>query len=276
MINKLLSSLFLLLLTLQLHAACPPDFRSENEDSKPKKEIRQLQKEIKNLDKELGHIKVTEQKLAEEEEILKKKAWAEAGKRKKRRNTTTIRRKEQKILDKLTAKRIELAAVRSEKDKIQSNISRINNRIAHLSGETLITEKTISKPIIKAESKPSINSNNLNKEVKNWVGTPYRYGGTNKSGIDCSGLTTQIYKSVFNISLPRSSKDQYSQSNKIAKAKIKPGDLVFFKINKTVVSHVGIYLGDGNFIHASTSRGVVINNLSELYYKKYFIGGGRY
>ncbi|MBS2099235.1 C40 family peptidase [Carboxylicivirga linearis] len=240
-----------------------------------KKEIRQLRKEINRLEKELSKIKSVEQKLADEEELLKKKAWAEAGKRKKRRNKTKIRNREQKLLSKLTAKRSELSDVRTNiKDK-QTEINKINNRIAYLSGETMVVynksgNSTRTAPI--PETKPS----SLKKEARNWLGTRYRYGGTSKSGVDCSGLSGQIYRQVYNITLPRTSADQYRQAKKVSKSGLKPGDLVFFKINSGRVSHVGIYLGNDEFIHASTKRGVVISSLNETYYKRYFAGGGRY
>ena len=110
-----------------------------------------------------------------------------------------------------------------------------------------------------------------------WIGTPYRSGGTNKNGIDCSGLTSQLYKTVYKKKLPRSSTEQKSVTQKIAKRNLKEGDLVFFSTDrsKKKVSHVGIYLKNGLFIHASTSSGVRIDNIESPYYASNWIGGGR-
>jgi murein DD-endopeptidase / murein LD-carboxypeptidase len=118
----------------------------------------------------------------------------------------------------------------------------------------------------------------LEREVKLWLGTPYRMGGTTKSGTDCSGFVGNVYSAVYGIKLTRSSKDMVKEVSKTIKKprKLKEGDLVFFKIKGNRVSHVGIYLNDGNFVHASTSRGVIINNLNEDYYKKRFYRGGRF
>jgi len=110
--------------------------------------------------------------------------------------------------------------------------------------------------------------------VYEWIGTPYRFGGGTKKGIDCSGFTKQLYSQVFNLTIQRNSRDIFSMVNPIKKDDLKEGDLVFFKIHSRSISHVGIYLGDGKFAHAS-NRGVAINSLSDGYYSRYFYKGGR-
>ncbi|HEK20847.1 C40 family peptidase [Mucilaginibacter sp.] len=110
--------------------------------------------------------------------------------------------------------------------------------------------------------------------VYDWIGTPYRFGGSSRKGIDCSAFTKQLYSDVFNMSIRRSSRDIFSMVSPVGKDELKEGDLVFFKIHSRSISHVGIYLGNGRFAHAS-SRGVAISNLDEAYYSRYFYKGGR-
>ena len=108
-----------------------------------------------------------------------------------------------------------------------------------------------------------------------WIGAPYKYGGNTKQGTDCSGMVSSVYKETYNINMYRSSADQLKNVKQIDKSELKAGDLVFFKIAGEKVSHVGIYLGENKFIHASTKRGVVVNSLDEDYYKKYYFTSGR-
>jgi lipoprotein Spr len=115
----------------------------------------------------------------------------------------------------------------------------------------------------------------LYKFIYEWIGTPYRFGGNTKNGIDCSAFTKAIYDKVFNTAILRNSRDIFSMVNPLAKDELKEGDLVFFKIKSRSISHVGIYLGDNRFAHASSTRGVVISNLNEPYYSRYFYKGGR-
>ena len=115
-------------------------------------------------------------------------------------------------------------------------------------------------------------------ESGHWIGVPYRGGGTTKRGIDCSGLTSAIYKKVYRKSLERNSDDQRKKDcRKVKKSKLKEGDLVFFHNGrkKKRATHVGIYLKDRKFIHASTSQGVIISRLDEEYWKKHWLSGGR-
>lgn len=115
----------------------------------------------------------------------------------------------------------------------------------------------------------------LKKEVSAWLGTPYRYGGDSRSGVDCSGFVHAIFLSVYDIQLPRTSKEIYRACTAVDIKKIREGDLVFFNYTGKGVSHVGIYLGNGKYVHASTQKGVVISDLNNAYTRKNFIGCGR-
>ena len=110
--------------------------------------------------------------------------------------------------------------------------------------------------------------------VYDWIGTPYRLGGGSKKGIDCSGFTKQLYSQVFNLDIKRNSRDIFSMVNPVKKDELKEGDLVFFKIRSRSISHVGIYLGNDRFAHAS-SKGVAVSSLDDAYYSRYFYKGGR-
>jgi cell wall-associated NlpC family hydrolase len=117
----------------------------------------------------------------------------------------------------------------------------------------------------------------LNSFVQTWLHTPYKYGGTGKSGIDCSGLTIQFMRYAYGIEIPRQAQDQYNQGEKIYRSHLQPGNLVFFTEHRSQeISHTGIYLGDSKFIHATASEGVVISSLDEEYYSARFAGACRY
>ncbi len=110
-----------------------------------------------------------------------------------------------------------------------------------------------------------------------WIGVKYRYAGLTKRGVDCSGLVHNIYKEAYGRKVPSSTADLIKKSKKIHNKDLRPGDLLFFATTnkKKKISHVGIYLKDGYFIHASTSRGVMVNHISEKYYKKNWVRNGR-
>ena len=110
--------------------------------------------------------------------------------------------------------------------------------------------------------------------VYDWIGTPYRFGGNSRKGIDCSAFTKELYSEVFNLDIKRNSRDIFSMVSPVAKDELKEGDLVFFKIHSRRISHIGIYLGNNRFAHASL-RGVAISSLDDAYYSRYFYKGGR-
>lgn len=112
-------------------------------------------------------------------------------------------------------------------------------------------------------------------QVYDWVGTTYKYSGDTKKGIDCSGFVCEMYKNVYCTELMGGSRDIWTKVCPVEKADLKEGDILFFKIKKGSISHVGIYLGNNKFAHASVNRGVMINDLDETYYKNTFYKGGR-
>ncbi len=120
-------------------------------------------------------------------------------------------------------------------------------------------------------------------EVKEYLGTPYRKGGTTRKGMDCSGFARTVYDELLGLELPHSSGDQFrsSELQKIDASELQAGDLVFFankkkKRSNQRINHVGVYLSDGQFIHASSSEGIIVSSLDEKYWKMRFVGSKRH
>lgn len=112
-------------------------------------------------------------------------------------------------------------------------------------------------------------------QVYQWVGTHYKYSGDTKKGIDCSGFVCEMYQTVYCTPLAGGSCDIWTKVIPVEKKDLIEGDILFFKIKKGKISHVGIYLGNNKFAHASVHSGVIISDLNEDYYKKSFYKGGR-
>jgi probable lipoprotein NlpC len=120
----------------------------------------------------------------------------------------------------------------------------------------------------------NINNKQLYSFIDNWMGTKYRYGGLQKSGIDCSGLVYLLFKEVYNKELPRNTSQQANVIKKKYENQLKEGDLVFFDYDGKKLSHVGVFLQNGYYVHASTQKGVIISKLKDPYTYKYFSKAG--
>ena len=108
-----------------------------------------------------------------------------------------------------------------------------------------------------------------------YLGTRYRYGASGARGFDCSGFTSYIYRQ-HGINLPHNSAAQYRVGKPVSRSELRPGDLVFFRTRGSRISHVGIYIGDGKFVHASSARGRVrVDTLTSGYYHQRYAGPRR-
>jgi len=111
--------------------------------------------------------------------------------------------------------------------------------------------------------------------IDDWMNAPYKYGGKSKTGVDCSGFAEILLQDVYGRTVCCSSAEIFSECKSIPVKNLNEGDLVFFKINSSSVSHMGIYLANHKFVHATTQAGVTISDLNDAYYQKYFYKAGR-
>jgi lipoprotein Spr len=124
-------------------------------------------------------------------------------------------------------------------------------------------------------SESDIKNETLYQFINEWQGVPYKYAGKDKAGIDCSGLTSTLYLKVYKKTISSNTKALVGEVKKISESDLKEGDLVFFNTNGKSVSHVGVYLQNHKFVHASTKKGVMISDMNEAYFKQTYVSSGR-
>ncbi len=127
-----------------------------------------------------------------------------------------------------------------------------------------------------ADTSAPVDQQKMMETIAEWLETPYAYGGDgNDEGIDCSAFTQEVFEQAVSITLPRSSAEQAQVGKRVQRDELKFGDLVFFKTRGRTISHVGIYLGDDLFAHASSGEGVTISSLDSTYFNKRYAAARR-
>lgn len=134
-------------------------------------------------------------------------------------------------------------------------------------------EKPISDTAKKTlSSAGTVSESRLHQIVDSYIGVPYRWGGTTRKGFDCSGFVRAVYRDLTNTTLPRTSHDMSKMGTLISKNQLKAGDLVFFRNGiSRKINHVGIYVGNGRFAHASSKRGVTYSTLGSSFFSRKYV-----
>ncbi len=139
------------------------------------------------------------------------------------------------------------------------------------------SEKMVNKYAEMVETEPEeIKNLPLYRFIDHWYGVRYKYGGTTRKGIDCSAFSQRLYGNVYCLNIKRTSKQQFKKCEHLDDlSDVEEGDLVFFRINRIRISHVGVYLANGYFVHATRSRGIMISSINDKYWQRRFAGCGR-
>lgn len=141
-------------------------------------------------------------------------------------------------------------------------------------GSRKYTVKSDTKAAKAADAMANLKSKQLYKFITDWTGVKYRFGGLDKNGIDCSGFAFLLEKEIYGVTLPRISRDQANVVKNKNIDHLKEGDLVFFSFGGNNVDHVGVYLNNGFFVHASTNRGVIVDDLNLPAYQRVLVKSG--
>jgi len=141
-------------------------------------------------------------------------------------------------------------------------------------GSRKYTVRSDTKASKAADAMADLKSKQLYKFITDWTGVKYRFGGLDKQGIDCSGFAFLLEKEIYGVTLPRISRDQANFARKKNYDSLQEGDLVFFSFGGGNVDHVGVYLNNGFFVHASTNRGVIVDDLNLPAYQKALVKTG--
>jgi probable lipoprotein NlpC len=125
-----------------------------------------------------------------------------------------------------------------------------------------------------ADAMAKLDNKDLYKFITSWTGVKYRLGGLDKNGIDCSGFALLLEKDIFGLTIPRRSADQASVVDNKSLNELKEGDLIFFSFGGAEIDHVGVYLNRNYFVHASPSRGIIVDDLNLPGYQKAIVKAG--
>jgi len=193
-------------------------------------------------------------------------------------NAQKAKKSDVKFLDDMTVEVVPVQEVSQKQDagSKATESSSVAKKISPVTSNQVETANTLQfkYALLLDTEVEEIENLQLFTAIDEWYGTRYQMGGTTKNGIDCSALTQILFQNVWGIELPRTAREQHKATRAISRVELKEGDLVFFN-TRGGVSHVGIYLQNNKFVHASSSGGVTISDLFEEYWMKRFIGVGR-
>ena len=190
-------------------------------------------------------------------------------------NNSTVVKKETKFLDQIEmpvesskgVKEKEPGKPAGKKETVRSNSHRESN------AESL-SALQVKYAVLLSTPAEEVKNTKMFEFIDDWYGTPYRLGGTTKKGVDCWAFSQFLFASVYGLGIPRTAREQYNLTNRISRTELKEGDLIFFN-TRGGVSHVGVYLQNNKFVHASTSGGVMISDVFDEYWVRRFVGVGR-
>jgi cell wall-associated NlpC family hydrolase len=151
------------------------------------------------------------------------------------------------------------------------------SEIPFFDGQEEAAASKVSKPsekMVKEPSENTIKADQIIATALNYKGVPYKYGGTSPKGFDCSGFTLYVFNK-HGVKLPRTADKQFETGRLVKEKELQAGDIVFFTTTEAGASHCGIYIGKGQFIHASSSRGVMVSSLADYYWKPRYLGARR-
>jgi len=191
-------------------------------------------------------------------------------------NSKTVK-KETKFLDQIDVP-VESAKSKKEGDAVAPAVKKekteTRNKISRQNDAENLSQLQVRYSVLLNTPAEEVKNKKMFEFIDDWYGTPYRLGGTTKKGVDCSAFSQFLFASVYGFTIPRTAREQYDLTNRISRTELKEGDLIFFN-TRGGVSHVGIYLQNNKFVHASTSGGVMISDIFEEYWARKFVGVGR-
>ncbi|HEY5773388.1 MAG TPA: C40 family peptidase [Chitinophagaceae bacterium] len=191
-------------------------------------------------------------------------------------NSTAVK-KETKFLDPIDVPVESSKGVKEkeqEKTAVKKETSTNRNSTHRESDAENLSALQVKYAVILSTPAEEVKNAKMFEFIDDWYGTPYRLGGTTKKGVDCSAFSQFLFASVYGFSIPRTAKEQYDLTNRISRTELKEGDLIFFN-TRGGISHVGVYLQNNKFVHASTSGGVGISDIFDEYWVRRFVGVGR-
>ena len=193
------------------------------------------------------------------------------------RNNSTSVKKESKFLDQIDVP-VEsskgLKEKEQEKTVAKKETSTTRNSTHRESNAENLSALQIRYAVLLSTPAEEVKNAKMFEFIDDWYGTPYRLGGTTKKGVDCSAFSQFLFASVHGLSIPRTAREQYNLTSRISRTQLTEGDLIFFN-TRGGISHVGVYLQNNKFVHASTSGGVMISDIFDEYWARKFVGVGR-